>query len=175
MGPQLTASRTSSAAAQERLAESVGKLTRAWIRYGKEEARRVDLMLPQLFLLGVLFDDGPISVTRWSESIGAPPSTTTGLLDGLEGAGHILRTHDPTDRRQVLVTLTPKGRRLAERLKTQVRGRWGELCEGIPARDLESAAATLERVLVRMERDLPPHAVEIRPVASRAPRVRREV
>lgn len=41
--------------------------------------------------------------------------TVTGLLDNLARAGHVRRAQDPADRRRVLVALTEKGRRLANR------------------------------------------------------------
>jgi DNA-binding MarR family transcriptional regulator len=42
-------------------------------------------------------------------------SGTTKRLDRLEAAGHITRKPDPTDRRGVLITLTPSGRRLIDK------------------------------------------------------------
>ena len=150
MPPPASSARTT-AAAQERLAETVHTLYRGWMRDTKEEARQRDLTLPQLFLLGVLEDVGTLSVTRWAESLGTPPSTTTGLLDGLEAGGYVTRTHDPTDRRQVLVSLAPRGHRLAEELRAKARVRWSVLCEGIPARELDSVASTLRRIADRMD------------------------
>jgi DNA-binding MarR family transcriptional regulator len=41
-------------------------------------------------------------------------SGTTKRLDRLQAAGHITREPDPSDRRSVLITLTPRGRRLVD-------------------------------------------------------------
>jgi DNA-binding MarR family transcriptional regulator len=47
--------------------------------------------------------------TLLAEWLGAPPATLTSRLDRLEQAGYISRSHDPADRRRLLVALTDKG------------------------------------------------------------------
>ncbi|WP_375504359.1 MarR family winged helix-turn-helix transcriptional regulator [uncultured Jatrophihabitans sp.] len=42
------------------------------------------------------------------------PGAMTNRLDRLEKAGYVQRAHDPDNRRSVLVSLTPRGRELAE-------------------------------------------------------------
>ena len=106
------------------------------------------LSLPQLFLIGGLKETGPIPVSRWVELVGSSPSAATGLLDGLEAAGFLARSHDPLDRRQVLIALTPQGQRLSFRLYTEMRRSFTAYCDGIPGDELRAAAATLERVVV---------------------------
>ncbi len=115
----------------------------------------MDLSLPQIFLLGGLREKGRIPVTRWAEQMGASPSATTGLLDTLEASGYVLRVHDEADRRQVLVSLTPKGRRLAEKVRATFQSHWSQFCTGIPPRELETAAGTLDLILQRMEAAAP--------------------
>lgn len=46
-------------------------------------------------------------------------ATLTGLLDGLERDGFILRNHTQTDRRSILITLTDKGTSMAADLTSQ--------------------------------------------------------
>ena len=133
----------------ERLSASVAKLTRGLLRQGREEARTLGLTLPQLFLLAGLREMGRIPVTRWAELTGASPSATTALLDGLEAAGYLVRSHDAADRRQVLVSLTPRGRAQARRLADQYRAKWRTWCEAIPSTQLDAASATLERIIAR--------------------------
>jgi DNA-binding MarR family transcriptional regulator len=48
-------------------------------------------------------------------AIGIDPSTMVALLDGLEGAGLVTRTPNPSDRRARVVAVTPKGRKALER------------------------------------------------------------
>jgi len=141
------ASETGRVRAEERLWAAVSSMTRLWLRRAREEARSVGLSLPQLFLIGGLKETGPIPVSRWVELVGSSPSAATGLLDGLEAAGVLARSHDPSDRRQVLISLTPQGQRLSFRLYTEMRRSFTAYCDGVPGDDLRSSAATLERIV----------------------------
>lgn|GEM_PF-2958337 len=128
----------------------MAKLTRGLLRQGREEARTLGLTLPQLFLLAGLREMGRIPVTRWAETTGVSPSAATALLDGLEVAGYIARSHDSTDRRQVLVSLTAHGRAQARRLDAQYQAKWRSWCTAIPASQLNAASATIDRIVARL-------------------------
>ncbi|MGI0151234.1 MAG: MarR family winged helix-turn-helix transcriptional regulator [Thermoplasmata archaeon] len=134
----------------ERLRETIAQIVRGWMRLGREEARSFGLSLPQLLLLRALIELGEIPASRWAELVGAAPSTASGLLDGLEDAGFVRRTHGTRDRRQVLVSLTPQGRRVAQRLRQNLRREWTGYCRGLSSRELDGASTTLERVLAEM-------------------------
>jgi DNA-binding MarR family transcriptional regulator len=159
----ISSARTRSVSAVEPLSETVTQLTRGWVRFARERARALGLTLPQLFLLGGLRELGTIPVNRWVERMGTSPSATTALLDGLEATGYVRRTHDAVDRRQVLVSLTPNGRKIAERLKHVFRDRWKALCEDIPERELEAATATLAKIVRRLGADEDGPKVSVRP------------
>jgi DNA-binding MarR family transcriptional regulator len=137
-------------AADLQLSEAVGRLTRGWMRTAKEQGRALHLSLPQLLLIRSLTEIEEIPVTRWAEMIGASPSATTGLLDGLEAEGYVRRTHASDDRRQVLISLLPKGRRLADRMVEIHERRWRRYCRGLAPRRLREAADTLDSISERM-------------------------
>jgi len=139
------------------------------MRLGREEARALGLSLPQAILLRSLRETGPTPVTHWVGVAGVSPSTATSLLDGLEAEGYIVRTHDRSDRRQVLISLTNAGRRVSERLMEEFRRRWVAFCEEIPSARLDSAAVTLERIAGRMASAVPdPACAPARPLRRRA-------
>lgn len=50
-------------------------------------------------------------------------SNVTGLIDRMEAAGWVERTHDPADRRVKLVRLTPAGRALVEKAEKDYMAR----------------------------------------------------
>lgn len=156
--------------ASERLSGAVRGMVRSWIRLTREEARASGLSLPQMFVLGGLYESEAIPVTRWAEIVGASPSATTGLLDGLEADGYVVRTHDRHDRRQVLISLSPKGRALAGRLSRTFRSHWRTFCRGIPDSDLDATAVTLGRIAERMG---PPESLASIPLRARAAAHRR--
>jgi len=57
--------------------------------------------------------DGAMSVGQVADAAGIAPPTATRVLDGLVGRGFVDRAPDRDDRRAVIVSLTPAGRRAA--------------------------------------------------------------
>jgi len=58
-------------------------------------------------LLWTLHHAGPSTQQRLARLCEVTPRNITGLVDALEASGHVRRTPHPTDRRAVLVELTP--------------------------------------------------------------------
>jgi MarR family transcriptional regulator, organic hydroperoxide resistance regulator len=135
----------------ERLRIALSQLTRAWMRMAREEARELGLSVPQLMLLGTLREAGTVPVSRWADAIGSSLSAATGLLDRLESERYVTRGHGREDRRQVLISLTPRGRKLADRLSTEFQRRWSAYTVPIPSDQLEAAASVLERLVGRLD------------------------
>lgn len=67
---------------------------------------------PQYLVLNLLWDRDSRSVTELADQLELEPSTLTPLLKRLEAAGFVDRVRNPDDERQVLVTLSDKGRDL---------------------------------------------------------------
>ncbi|QDZ15652.1 MarR family winged helix-turn-helix transcriptional regulator [Humibacter ginsenosidimutans] len=63
-----------------------------------------------LGVLRVLIDDEPLSQQTVAGRLGVDPTTMVALIDGLEAAGTVTRTPDPSDRRRNAVALTAAGR-----------------------------------------------------------------
>jgi DNA-binding MarR family transcriptional regulator len=66
--------------------------------------------------LDILDQEGPMTAGRLAERARLSPGAMTALLDRLEKKGLARRLRDTTDRRRVLVEVTPKLRKSAERL-----------------------------------------------------------
>lgn len=69
--------------------------------------------LPQLRLLAVLADLGPVPSGQAARTLGLDRSTVTRLADRMVAAGHVTRGTDPRHRGVVTLGLTPSGRELA--------------------------------------------------------------
>lgn len=67
---------------------------------------------PQYLALNLLWDRDSQSVTELADQLELEPSTLTPLLKRLETAGFVDRLRNPQDERQVLITLSDKGREL---------------------------------------------------------------
>ena len=148
-----------------RLAETISQLTRGWMRLARERSRGLGLSFPQMMVLAAVEREGEMPASRWAELMGASPSATTSLLDGLEAEGYLRRAHDSADRRQVLVSLTPKGRRLTTQIRAEFMERWRALCQDIPRPRLESTTAVLEELIRGL--DAPVAAVASTPRRAR--------
>lgn len=57
---------------------------------------------------------GPVTQREVADALAVTPRNVTGLVDGLVASGHVVREPHPTDRRAVLVTLTPVGTALLD-------------------------------------------------------------
>ena len=60
--------------------------------------------------------DGPIRMADIAARLDIVPRAATSVVDSLEEAGLVTRHADSTDRRSILVSLTPKGRQLRAQL-----------------------------------------------------------
>jgi DNA-binding MarR family transcriptional regulator len=68
----------------------------------------------QVRALVVVASCGALSLGELAESVGISLSTASRLCERLVGQSLLDRTDDPADRRQLLLTLTPAGRRLVD-------------------------------------------------------------
>src|SRR5215469_822536 len=74
----------------------------------------------------------PVMAARLAEHIGIDRSGTSRYADRLEAAGLIKRTTDPLDRRATLLSLTPKGARVIDKLNAVLTAHLRSLAEGWP-------------------------------------------
>lgn len=76
----------------------------------------VGVTYPQYLVLSALWTSGePLSVSGIGKQVHLDSSTLTPLLKRLEAAGLVVRSRDARDERQVLVNLTPEGKKMQER------------------------------------------------------------
>jgi DNA-binding MarR family transcriptional regulator len=108
---------------------------------------RADMVTLELLTLG------PLAPTEIAEQLGINTSTATGILDRLEGLGLIQRTPSRTDRRRLMVSITPHGRR---RFRSAYRTRWEWLHQMAASLD-DADLQCVVRFLDRMHEIMPAH------------------
>ena len=113
------------------------------------------LSLPQYHLLEALRDEDELTVGELAEAAGVAPPTATRMLDCLERDGHVARRHSETDRRSVLVALTPSGRVALEAAHEQVSAWRRRVFERLEPAEREQAAALLNRLSRVLEEQMP--------------------
>ncbi|MET8846063.1 MarR family transcriptional regulator [Amycolatopsis sp. NPDC004625] len=105
----------------ERLAEQLRAVIVATDVYRRAMASALGVGVPEAATLGELLHQGPLPPSALVKRLGIASASVTALLDRLERAGLTRRERHPTDRRSVLVTLTPAGRAAIQAMFTVFR------------------------------------------------------
>jgi DNA-binding MarR family transcriptional regulator len=87
----------------------------AYGRAYKPILEELGLTYTQYIAIGALWENDNQTVSGLGEKLFLESNTLTPILKKLEGMGYLRRQRDPTDERQVLVSLTDAGRRLREK------------------------------------------------------------
>ena len=87
------------------------------IRKYKEYLDPLDLTYTQYIVMMVLWEEKRVNVKHFGELLYLDSGTLTPLLKKLEGHGYIERVRDKFDERNVIITLTQKGKNLKEKAK----------------------------------------------------------
>ncbi len=77
--------------------------------------------LPQFRVLVVLSSAGPTRMGAVAERMGVIPSTFSRFIDRMVAGGWVERASSPDSRREVLLELTPSGRRLVDEVTERRR------------------------------------------------------
>ena len=118
-------------------------------RYVQQRLAQLDVTDLEVHVLWHLRNGGrtPADLLR---AFGIQPSTLTGVLDRLETRRLIRRSRHPTDRRSVLLVLTPAGQRAATTVRQVLDGFESEVRQRVGASDLAgffAVAAAVDEVI----------------------------
>ena len=126
----------------------------------------VDLTMPQLKVLFLLYSEGGASMGQLAGSLGVTLSTVTGIVDRLVEHGMVQREEDPEDRRLVVCRLTAQGLETAEQLHQAGGSRLTSLLDGLSLGDLRTIVAGLEVLSAAARRRTPAAAGAIADAGS---------
>ena len=124
----------------------VSKLTRKLSVLERCEKMRAGVTISQCRSLEALVRNRRMSVMQLSREMGVAAATMTRTLDVLERDGFVKRTTSAEDRRRMVVVLTPKGRRLAQKVEKRGQEYLATLFDNIPAgkrKQVNGAVSTL--------------------------------
>lgn len=113
---------------------------------GREGQRPGELSLSHYRMLTFLLDSPRLPAGRLAAAADLAPASATQMLDLLEKRGMVARERDPRDRRVVVVTLTPEGRRLTQDRRAEFRALWAEVMHDLDEEQLALGVDVLERV-----------------------------
>lgn len=131
----------------ERMVALLPQMIRGFARRESNDLSRGKISIPQMAVLEILCREREIPMNRLAKALGVTRPAATGLVDRLIAQGLASRRGDPTDRRVIRVSVTPKGRRVFSNIWEQKRRMIAEVFGRLPAADRAHYLATLERVV----------------------------
>lgn len=136
---------------EERLTELGQSFRRAYRSLRRLRGRDTHLLggeisHAQFELLAELRERGPLPAGELAHVAGLSAATVSQMLDHLATDGQVKRVRSETDRRVVLIELTPLGRRRVEATKALWRERWAAALDGVDEEELRIASGVLQRI-----------------------------
>ena len=112
-----------------------------------EESSGLDITPPQYGVLSVIAAQPGLDQSAIAEEIGVDRATLASVVARLEAAGFVRRTVSKTDRRQKLLTLTPRGRTILTRMQDPVQRAQERILEPLAPKDREHFLRLLNRLV----------------------------
>jgi len=109
-----------------------------------QEALLQPVSASQLRALLVIDMAGAVNLNGLAEKLGAIPSSASRLCDRLQAAGLLTRSAGRTDRREVVLSLTPDGRNLLRTMQTTRRTDIAKVLDAMSPDDQAALLAGLE-------------------------------
>ena len=131
----------------ERILELGEKAFRELIPILPTEWLQLDLTMPQLKVVLLLFMNGPTRMSEVASALGVSLATSTGVVDRLVEREIVVRESQPEDRRVVLCRLSEKGQKMIGGLWQLARDRLKELLEVTTISQLELITEALEALV----------------------------
>jgi len=117
--------------------------------------------LPQLRVLVMAATRGPLNVGAVADVLGVHPSNATRACDRLVGDGLLRRREDAADRRQLVLTLSPKGQRLVDGVMAHRRAAIADVLAQLPESGRRGLTLALETFSAAAAGATPPPAHEM--------------
>lgn len=113
----------------ERLADIIMSLQRCFVQRLSEQLVHGQVSFAQFFLLCHIDAHESLSMTEIAEKMSHSTAAATGLVDRLQNLGYLQRGHAPTDRRKVMVKITPKGSELVQMIRGDIVNNLGSIMD----------------------------------------------
>jgi DNA-binding MarR family transcriptional regulator len=112
-----------------------------------KEWLEMDITMPQLKTMLLLFLNGPMRMSDLASDLGVTLATATGLIDRMVEKGIVLRQDQPEDRRVVLIGLSTEGQAMISKLWESSKIKARELLESLDANSLRTFGDILKTML----------------------------
>ncbi len=129
-----TDSATSSEESVDAITDALLTVSRLLVAVSARSIAMVDdtITIPQFRTLVILSNRGSVNLATLAGLLDVKPSAAGRMVDRLVGAGLIDRLPHPTSRRELLATLTPRGRKVVRQVTAQRRREIARIVEQMP-------------------------------------------
>lgn len=129
------------------------RIMRATDLHSRQLLRRFGITGPQLLVLREIGVRGELSGSALARAISVSLPTATDIAARLETRGLVTRRRNPSDRRQVLVSLTDEGRRVLDAAPPPLQDSLIDHLVVLPEWEQTQILSVLQRVVAMMEAD----------------------
>ncbi|WP_373045085.1 MarR family winged helix-turn-helix transcriptional regulator [Vulgatibacter sp.] len=131
--------------------QALRRITKAIHEFSKAVDREFGITGPQLWAMRTINELGGCSAGDLAARLCVHPSTVTGVIQRLEEKRLIDRQKRAEDRRAVVLTLTPNGKKLLERAPHPAQGQLVAALQGMAPDDVHKLREMLVQIVDSME------------------------
>ncbi len=136
-----------------RIMRSLRQITRSVDIHSRQLSQKYDITAPQLVTLLSIVNSYSTTIANIAKDVHLSPSTLVGIVDRLERKGLVRRDRSTSDRRQVYITITPKGVEFADSAPSPLQETLSQALIELSELEQSSIALSLERVVELMDKD----------------------
>ena len=113
--------------------------------------KEMGITYPQYLVLMMLWEKDNRIISEITEKLLLETNTVTPLLQRMEKEGLVVRQKSASDSRQRIISLTPKGKELEEKIKDVPNCLAKEVIKGISPEDLQSIVPLLDKLIAALQ------------------------
>ncbi len=129
-----------------KLIDSIQELVRITYIRPQKLSNEYDLTLPQSDVLKTLIMHGPLFSAALSRKLYVTPSNITGVIDRLEKKKLVQRVRSKEDRRVYLISLTDKGKEIAESLPDPLEKKIWKNLDGLDKEEISYLSRAVDHI-----------------------------
>jgi MarR family transcriptional regulator, organic hydroperoxide resistance regulator len=131
----------------DRMEQLMPQFLRSVHRHEQNDLTRGVITMPQFWLLFRIRELGETSMQKLSDALELKLPSTSGLVDRLVRAGMLHRVRSRGDRRVVLVSLAPRGRKVVDQILRQRRSHTKRLFALLNSEERVAYLAIIEKIV----------------------------
>jgi len=147
---------------EDEILTAIRRIVRAIDLHSRKLVEQAGLTGPQLATLRTAMRLGPVSIGSLARSVQLGQPTVSGILDRLARRGLVRRDRSNTDRRSVVITVTPAGAQALQDTPSLLQDRFASELEKLEDWERHQVLSVLQRIASMMaaeDLDASPHLV----------------